>query len=246
MRANFITTFTVRYSTVPMALVIALALALTPYTAYASQAHAESVAPDMTISIGKSTYHYCENLTYVVTVSNVTGGTAIAHIIDEEQKKSQPIPIPIEMHENMIRAPFPFEKSIFPTGTYWINMTYSGANASATFDLQDDGRICIPVQIKQIAASWLSGTFSDGFFIDAISKSVDPSLIYVPFEINQNTIYDIRIPQWMKQSTYWWITGEISDHEIAGAFDYMLESGIIYRQTDSGQSKDDAGSDGHT
>ena len=234
------------YCMASVSLVMILALTLTPqHMTDASQVHADAM-PSMTISIAKDTYYYCENLTYLITVSDVTGDVATAHIIDDEQKKSQPIPILIESDQNTIRAPFPFEKSIFPTGTYTISMSYSGANASASFVLQDDGRTCIPAQVKQIAASWLSGTFSDGFLIDIIKKSVSSDMVHVPFEINQDVIYDITIPQWVKQPTYWWITGEISDQEIAGIFDYMLKTEMIYVQTHGEQQDDTGASDDYT
>lgn len=188
-------------------------------------AHAED--PGIAISIDRQTYHHCEKMSYTVSVPEVTGQMAIMHIIDKDNKSSQAIPIPIEERENEINAPFPFERPVFPAGTYTINMAYAGSNATAVFELVDAGNVCIPGQIKQIAAGWVTGTLSDGFMIDAIKRSVDPSLIDVPFEINRDNIYRIAIPQWVKTVTYWWITDEISDSAIAGVFDYMLQSGNI-------------------
>ncbi len=188
--------------------------------------HAED-APSIKITIAKSTYQYCEKLSYVVSVSEVTGQIAIAHIIDQNQKSSQAIPIPIEMLENEINAPFPFERAIFPTGTYTINMTYAGAQSTASFDLVDNDNICIPAQIKQIASVWVTGTVSDGFVIDAIKKSVDPKLIEVPFDVDQDNIYNISIPQWVKIVTYWWIIDDVTDDEIANVFDYLIKTKII-------------------
>lgn len=194
---------------------------------FTSVQHTHAETPNMEIAIAKSTYQYCEKLSYVVTVSEVTGQTAIARIIDQNQKSSQDIPIPIKMLENEIKAPFPFEKAIFPTGTYTINMTYSGAQSTANFEIIDSDNICIPSQIKQIAAGWITGTISDGFMIDAIKKSVEPKLINVTFEIDQNNIYNIVIPEWVKTVTYWWVIDDISDNTIAGVFDYLLKTGVI-------------------
>lgn len=196
----------------------------------AQTAPAEEGLPDIAISMGKPVYQYCDMLSYVISVSEVTGQTATSYIIDGDGKSSQAIPISIDVQETEIRAPFPFERAIFPAGTYTISIEYSGARASADFELVDSEITCLPSQLRQITAAWLSGTFHGGFLIDSIKKSVDSSVIDVPFEIGRDTIYHIVIPEWVKTAAYWWVTGEISDDAMAGMLDYLLESGTIYVQ----------------
>lgn len=198
---------------------LVLTLALTP--AYAEE-------PDVKIVIGKETYHYCENLSYTVTVSEVTGELAIIHIIDQNGKSSQAIPMPIDELQSVTHAPFPFEREIFPTGNYTITIQYSGTDAAASFELRDTNEVCISSHIKQIMMSWLSGTLSDGFVLDAIEKSVDDSLIHIPFDINQDNIYEIVIPEWVKQVVYWWMSGMISDDMLVHVFNYLLETDVIH------------------
>lgn len=198
-------------------------------------AHAQT--PSINLSIAKSTYQYCERLSYTVSVSEVTGQAAIVHIIDQNQKSSNAIPIPIEMLENEIKAPFPFERSIFPTGAYTINMTYSGAQSTASFEIVDGDNICIPSQVRQIVAAWMTGAVSDGFLIDVIKKSVDAKLIEVPFEIDQENIYNITIPEWVKTAAYWWITDEITDDTMSSVFDYLLKMEVIGVQKIDGENK---------
>ena len=195
--------------------------------------------PDIAISMGKPAYQYCDMLSYVISVSEVTGQAATSYIIDEDGKSSQAIPISISMQETEIRAPFPFERAIFPAGTYTISIEYSGARASADFELVDSEIACLPSQLRQITAAWLSGTFHDGFLIDSIKKSVDSSVINVPFEIERDTIYSIVIPEWVKTAAYWWVTGEISDDTMAGMLDYLLESGTISMQAEYDDDDDD-------
>ena len=59
---------------------------------FSSTAFAE---PQMTAIIEKTTYTYCERLSYTIEVSEITGELAIIHIRDEADKKSSAIPIPI-------------------------------------------------------------------------------------------------------------------------------------------------------
>lgn len=184
--------------------------------------------PDVKITTDKNTYNYCENLSYTVTVSKVTGERGTVHIIDQNGKGSQAIPMVIDRLQNVVHAPFPFERDIFPTGKYTIMIQYSGADDAASFELRDAGNICIPSHVKQITMSWLSGALSDGFVLDAIEKSVDDSLIHIPFDINQGNIYEIVIPEWVKQVAHWWMSGLITDDMLAQILDHLLETNAIY------------------
>ncbi|MGB1691008.1 MAG: hypothetical protein ACPHC0_06200, partial [Nitrosopumilus sp.] len=65
--------------------------------------------PQMTATIEKTTYTYCEKLAYTIEVSEVTGDLAIIHIRDETDKKSSAIPIPIEKLSNPIPSAYPFQ-----------------------------------------------------------------------------------------------------------------------------------------
>ena len=91
----------------------------------------------------------------------------------------------------------------------------------------ESDNICIPLVTKQIISNWLTGNVSDGFLIDAFQKYVDPQLIKIPFEINENNVYDIQIPMWVKNSAFWWIQGLISDNEFAETINYLIDENII-------------------
>lgn len=229
---------------IAMAVVAVVAIGIMP-ASFAQTAPTEE-GPGIAISMGKPAYQYCEMLSYVISVSEVTGQVATSYIIDEDGKSSQAIPISIDMQETEIRAPFPFEREIFPAGTYTISIEYAGSRASADFELVDTEITCLPSQLRQITAAWLSGTFHGGFLIDSIQKSVDSSVIDVPFEIGRDTIYRIVIPEWVKTAAYWWLTGEISDDAMAGMLDYLLESGTISMQAgDDGEGASDENRSGH-
>ena len=186
--------------------------------------HAE---PSISIIMEQTTYSYCEKLFYTIEVSEVTGDPAIIHISDESGKGSSAIPIPITVFENQIPSSIPFEAGIFPLGKYLIDVEYSGATTSAEFELVESDSICISDVIKPIMANWLSGNISDGFLLDAFQKFVDSKLIKIPFEINENNVYDIEIPEWVKNIGYWWLEGAISDDSFSNAMNNLLERNII-------------------
>ena len=184
--------------------------------------------PSVSIKMEKTTYTYCEKLFYIIEVSEVTGDPAIIHIRDESGKGSSAISIPIGALQNPIPSLGAFQKEIFPTGKYFIDVQYSGTQTSAEFNLINSDKICLPEVIKPILINWLSGNISDGFMIDAIQKYVDERLIKIPFEINEENVYNITIPNWVKNVGQWWIQGGISDDEFAQCVNYLAEKKFIH------------------
>ena len=191
---------------------------------FAPSAFAE---PTVNIVMEKTTYSYCERLFYIIEVSEVTGDPAIIHIKDKSGKGSSAIPIQISNLQNPVPSLVAFEKEIFPLGKYFVDVEYSGAEFTAEFELVDSDNICIPQAIKQFLVEWLNEKMSDGYLIDAIQKYVDVKLIEIPFEINEQNIHDIDIPDWVKNIAFWWIQGGVSDKEFAEVVNYLVNQNII-------------------
>ncbi|MFQ5783123.1 MAG: hypothetical protein ACE5GR_08770 [Nitrosopumilus sp.] len=199
-------------------IILALSFLFLPAT------YAEST---VSITMEKTTYTYCEKLFYTIEVSKVTGDPAIIHIRDETGKGSGAIPMAITNLQNPIPSLVPFEADVFPLGKYFIDVEYSGEQATAEFTLVDSNKVCIPESIKSIMGNWLSGNISDGFLIGAFQTYVDRQIIDIPFEIDENNVYDIDIPDWVKNVGYWWIQGSISDEDLGKVVNYLIEKKII-------------------
>lgn len=193
-------------------------------TAFLPQVHAEQ---EVSIIMEKTTYQYCEKLFYTIKVSEITGNSAIVHIRDETGKGSSAIPIAINELENPIPALFPFDKEQFSLGKYFIDVEYAGSKYTAEFNLVDSDNICIPEVIKQFLIEWLNGKMPDGYLIDAFQKYIDPKLIEIPFEINDENILEIDIPDWVKNVAYWWVQGMVSDNDFAQMTNYLIDEKII-------------------
>lgn len=212
--------------TVILTTIIVLSLTVLP-SAYAE--------PTVEIIMEKTTYSYCEKLFYTIKVSEVTGNPAIIHIRDDTGKGSSAIPFPITELENPVPSRVAFEKEIFPLGKYFIDIEYSGVQTTAEFTLIDSGKVCIPETVKPIMANWLSGNISDGFLIDAFEKfTEDLELFKIPFDVNETTVYDVRIPEWVKNVGHWWLQGAISDDELVNVINNLIERGIISLQQEAG------------
>ncbi|WP_428325531.1 hypothetical protein [Nitrosopumilus sp.] len=209
-----------------VATIVILSLTVLP------SAHAESTVE---IIMEKTTYSYCEKLFYTIKVSEVTGNPAIIHIRDDTGKGSSAIPFPITDLENPVPSRVAFEKEIFPLGKYFIDVEYSEAQTTAEFTLIDSGKVCIPETVKPIMANWLSGNISDGFLIDAFEKfTEDLELFKIPFDVNETTVYDVRIPEWVKNVGYWWLEGAISDDDLVNAINNLIERNIISLEQETG------------
>jgi len=209
---------------VPLTIILAVSFAV-----FLPDVHAE---PSVTIIMEKTTYSYCEKLFYIIEVSEITGESAIIHIRDETGKGSSAIPIPITNLQNPVPSLIAFEEEIFPLGKYFIDVEYSGAEITAEFNLIDSNVVCIPGVIKPIFTNWLTGNISDGFLMDAFQKYVDKEIIDIPFEINEDNVYEIDIPDWVKNVGYWWVQGIISDGDIAQVVNYLIDKKIISSPTE--------------
>jgi len=195
------------------------------FTVFPLTAHAE---PTVSIIMEKTSYQYCEKLSYIIEVSEVTGDPAIIHIRDETGKGSSAIPIPIGGLQNLIPAAFPFEKEQFVPGKYFIDVEYNEISTTSEFEIIDSNNICIPGAIKQFIVGWINEEIPDGYFVDALQKNVDPKLIDVPFEVNAENILEINMPSWVKDNVgVWWVNNMISDKDFAQVFNYLFEKKII-------------------
>ena len=195
---------------------------------------AVSAESPVSIIMEKTTYSYCERLFYTIEVSEITGEPAIIHIRDESGKGSSAIPIEITNLKNPIPSPFAFEKEVFQLGKYFVDVEYAGSKVTAEFNVIDSDNICIPEVIRQFVIEWLNDKMPDGYLIDAFQKYVDVSLIDIPFEINDENILEIDIPDWVKSSAYWWIQGMISDNEFSQMINYLIAEDIISLPIESG------------
>jgi len=204
-----------------VALPIILAIS---FVVFLPAVHAE---PSVTIIMEKTTYSYCEKLFYIIEVSEITGEEAIIHIRDETGKGSSAIPIEIPNLQNPIPSLMAFEEEVFPLGKYFIDVEYSGSEFTAEFNLIDSDNICIPVAIKQFMIEWFNDKIPDGYLMDAFQKYIDTKLIDIPFEINDENILEIDIPDWVKNVGYWWVQGVISDKDLAQVVNYLVEKEIV-------------------
>ena len=195
------------------------------------QAYSE---PEVSISMDKTTYSYCEYLFYTIEVSEITGNPAIIHIRDEVGKGSSAIPIGINALQTPVPSIVPFEAEIFPLGKYFIDVEYSGSTHTAEFHLVESDNICFPQVVKLFVSEWLNGNMPDGFLVDAFQKHVDPQLLEIPFETNEDNKSEIKIPTWVKNPAFWWIQGGISDNEFAEIINYLIEEKIIDFKKNSG------------
>ena len=193
-------------------------------TGIITSSYAES---QISIIMEKTTYTYCERLTYSIEVSEVTGENAIIYIRDEAGGKSSAIPIPIEKLSNPIPSLHAFEKDIFPLGTYFIDVQYLGMQTTAEFNLVDSDNMCISEAMQPVVVKWINGEFTDGMLISGFQNIVDKKLINIPFELTEKNIEKLNIPEWVKSVGKGWLMGIISDKMFVQNLQYLIDEKII-------------------
>ncbi len=184
-------------------------------------------APSVSINTEKELYSYGDFLSFTIHVSEITGESAILHIIDESGIKSSAIPIPITELKTEVPSPFPFESNVYPQGWYTLEIQYSGSSSITEFELIDSGNIVIPLWIKELAKYWYNGAISNKEFAQGIGFLIKEGIIVVPETQNQKTTDEVKIPEWFKASTWWWIDKQISDIEFAQGIGFLIKEGII-------------------
>ena len=181
-------------------------------------------SPQISVVTSKPVYQYGENLSFSVTVSNVTGDMAVLEIVDQSNRSSSPIDMMITKPVSNITAPVPFYKTTFSPGTYFVKIQYSGSNGTTSFQLIDTGDIAIPPQFKEVASSWVQNQTSDRLFGENIFYLVNSGTIKIDGYHDQNMT---TIPSWFKNDALWWSNGSISDNDFGHAVQYLLESKIM-------------------
>lgn len=179
---------------------------------------------EISISTGKDVYTYGESLSFVVKVSNVTGNNAMLEIVDQSNQSSGPIPTVISKPISNFTAPFPFYRTTYAPGTYFLNISYDGANATSSFQIVDNGTIAIPPQFKIVAGSWAVNQTSSKLFGEHIAEIVSSGIISVSNYQEQNATV---IPSWFKNDALWWSEGTVSDNDFGHAIQYLISSGIM-------------------
>ena len=183
--------------------------------------------PTISIETSQSVYHYGEFLSITINVSEITGDLATIYIIDSSQKKSVLLQPPISQKTHSFPSNHPFDSAIWKTGSYILELEYSGVQSSTQFSIQDTGEVAIPSWIKDLATMWITEPLvTDKDFGRAIGYLIEHEVIKIPYtEPEGDTI--TNIPDWVKTNAEWWVTGKISDTEFTVALQYLIKKGII-------------------
>ena len=183
--------------------------------------------PSVSIETSQSIYHYGEFLLITINVSEVTGDFATIYIIDSSQKKSILLEPPISQKTHSFPSNHHFDSAIWKTGSYILELEYSGVQSSTQFSIQDTGEVAIPSWIKDLATMWITEPLvTDKDFGRAIGYLIEHEVIKVPYTEPEGDIIT-NIPDWVKTNAEWWVTGKISDTEFTVALQYLIKKGII-------------------
>ena len=186
-----------------------------------------SAAPTISIETNQSVYEYGGYLVMIINVSEITGDYAHTYITDPAERKSYFIQLPISQEYTEFPARFPFVADDWKTGTYTLELEYSGDKSSTQFTIEDTGKIALPFWIKDLAKMWIIEPFvTDKDFARAIEYLIQVEIIKIPYtEPGGET--ESTIPEWVKNNAGWWIEGKISDTEFTMALQYLVKIGII-------------------
>ena len=183
--------------------------------------------PVIGIETSQNVYHYGDFLSITINVSEVTGDFATIYITDSSQKKSVLLQPPISQKTHSFPSNHPFDSAIWKTGSYILELEYSGVQSSTQFSIQDTGEVAIPSWIKDLAIMWVTEPLvTDKDFGRAIGYLIEHGVIEIPYTEPEGDVIT-NIPDWVKTNAEWWVTRKISDTEFTVALQYLIKKGII-------------------
>ena len=197
-----------------------LAAAVLAAAVLALAAH-PALAEPLTVETDRAVYHYGDTFTVLIMVEGLTEPFATMHIRDADGRTSSPINVPLNQLNNSVPALAPFDRTVFPAGTYEVSVTYAGMTAVTTFDLVDVGTVVVPNWIKEVAFLWISGTISGVEYLDILGGMVDEGLLVPSGDAEP------FIPPWLVSPTAWWLGGLITDDAYVTILQYLVDDGII-------------------
>ena len=184
-------------------------------------------APSISIETSQSVYEYGDHLIMIIKVSDIIEDDIRIYITDPAERKSYFLQHPIYQEYTEISSKFPFDSAVWKTGTYTLELEYSGTNSSVQFTIEDTGKVGLPYWIRDLAKLWINEpTVTDKDFARALEYLIEHGIIKIPYtEPGEETVSSI--PEWVKNNAGWWIEGKISDTEFTMALQYLVKTGII-------------------
>ena len=185
--------------------------------------------PSISIETSQNVYAYGDHLNIMISVSEVTGDDVRIYIINTEERKSLLLQQPIYEKYTEFPSPFPIESGspVCLTGTYGLELEYSGAKSSTQFTLEDTGKVGLPFWIKDVAKMWVTDQISAKEFSVAIEYMINSGIIKIPYTEANDDMSATIIPEWVKNNAGWWAVGAINDTEFTLALQYLVKTGII-------------------
>ena len=186
-------------------------------------------APSISIETSQDVYAYGDHLNIIINVSEITGDDVRIYIINTEERKSLLLQQPIFEKYTEFPSPFPIESGspVWLTGTYGLELEYSGAKSSTQFTLEDTGNVGLPFWIKDVAKMWVTDQISAKEFSVAIEYMINSGIIKIPYTEANDDMSATIIPEWVKNNAGWWAVGAINDTEFTLALQYLVKAGII-------------------
>ena len=185
--------------------------------------------PSISIETSQDVYGYGDHLNIIINVSEITGDDVRIYIINTEERKSLLLQQPISEKYTEFPSPFPIESGspVWLTGTYGLELEYSGAKSSTQFTLEDTGKVGLPFWIKDVAKMWVTDRISAEEFSVAIEYMINAGIIKIPYTAADDNVSATTIPPWVKYNAGWWAAGAIDDTTFTLALQYLVETGII-------------------
>ncbi len=110
----------------------------------------------------------------------------------------------------------------------WFDANYSQYSSIYEAVGLDDPAF-IPEWIHNNAELWYTGTITDSAFVSGIEYMLENNIIVISNIPSSGTVSvsDDAIPEWVRDSAYWWSQDLISEDEFVNSLRFLIQEGII-------------------
>ena len=95
--------------------------------------------------------------------------------------------------------------------------------------LRESSQLKVPDWVKTTTSFWTNDNVSDTEFIDAIGFLVREQVIQLDRPIQSHAMSPVSssVPDWIKETSQWWIEGQIPEDQFLAGITWLIENNII-------------------
>lgn len=109
----------------------------------------------------------------------------------------------------------------------WFDSQFPSKSIYDVLGYPEEFFLKVPNWVKNNARWWASDMITDADFLSGISFLINEGILFVPAQIESETLENPNVPLWVKNTAKWWAEGKIDESEFLKGIQFLVENKII-------------------